>query len=417
MYTGLIEMALPFEKIAAELLKDIEKHKTAECLSVDTLGEYIEHMLPSEQWDKVENHLRSCVYCVNQLVELKELLFLGENAEPLPKSLAKQLRQLAINESQSTLESWFETIKENAATLINATKTVLGAKYTWQAVSAGLLVFLLFQNPSLVPKKPEEDTKRIAIETHAPKVTVPEKEVSGTIVREPANLVTVPPGLLSALGSERSQINAATAQRIVSALQVVGKTLILEQTRGQADVEVYRKAAQAVVFVTDAEGKSVGSGAIIDATGHVVTNWHVVRDQSKVFVVLKPRDSADLKKELFFVAVVEKTDEVADLALLRILNPPAALKFLQLGDEQTIAVGQDVHAIGHPQGETWTYTKGVVSQLRDNYEWSPGDGRTHKAKVIQTQTPINPGNSGGPLLDDNARLIGINSFFHRRRKV
>ena len=53
-------------------------------------------------------------------------------------------------------------------------------------------------------------------------------------------------------------------------------------------------------------------------------------------------------------------------------------------------VGADVHAIGHPQGQTWTYTKGLISQVRPDYQWGP-----HKADVIQTQTPINPGNSGG----------------------
>jgi hypothetical protein len=76
-------------------------------------------------------------------------------------------------------------------------------------------------------------------------------------------------------------------------------------------------------------------------------------------------------------------------------------------------VGQDVHAIGHPQGEVWTYTRGIVSQIRANYEWKTEEGITHRANIIQTQTPINPGNSGGPLLDENARVIGINSFRHR----
>ena len=54
-----------------------------------------------------------------------------------------------------------------------------------------------------------------------------------------------------------------------------------------------------------------------------------------------------------------------------------------------------------------------VSQIRANYEWKTEEGITHRANIIQTQTPINPGNSGGPLLDENARLVGINSFRHR----
>jgi hypothetical protein len=83
---------------------------------------------------------------------------------------------------------------------------------------------------------------------------------------------------------------------------------------------------------------------------------------------------------------------------------------LPLGSLQDVAVGSDVHAIGHPTGESWTYTKGFVSQIRQGYEWSTEDGMAHRADVVQTQTPINPGNSGGPLLSDQGRLVGINSF-------
>jgi len=127
-------------------------------------------------------------------------------------------------------------------------------------------------------------------------------------------------------------------------------------------------------------------------------------------VVLKPKDSAELRKELAFTAVVEKIDQVADLALLKIIAPPQSLPFLPLGMGSSLSVGQDVHAIGHPQGEVWTYTRGIISQIRSGYKWKTDDGITHHANVIQTQTPINPGNSGGPLLDDGASLIGINSF-------
>jgi S1-C subfamily serine protease len=71
----------------------------------------------------------------------------------------------------------------------------------------------------------------------------------------------------------------------------------------------------------------------------------------------------------------------------------------------------DVHAIGHPTGEAWTYTTGVISQYRLAYQWeAEGDPIKHRADTIQTQTPINPGNSGGPLLSDLGNLIGVNSF-------
>jgi hypothetical protein len=101
---------------------------------------------------------------------------------------------------------------------------------------------------------------------------------------------------------------------------------------------------------------------------------------------------------------------MADLALLKMTQPPPSLSFLALGTASSLNVGQDVHAIGHPHGEVWTYTRGLISQVRANYEWKSEPGISHRANIIQTQTPINPGNSGGPLLDDTGRLIGINSF-------
>jgi S1-C subfamily serine protease len=219
----------------------------------------------------------------------------------------------------------------------------------------------------------------------------------------------IPKRLLLALGEFRLR---ADVPRIASTLQKLSKNLILESTRGERDIAVFQRASSAVVFVLAGKDR-VGSGVIISRDGRVLTNWHVIGDDPQPVVVLKPRDSAELKKELAFSAVVEKVDQVADLALLRIARPPPSLSFVSLGAASSLNVGQDVHAIGHPQGEVWTYTRGIVSQIRANYEWKTETGIVHRANIIQTQTPINPGNSGGPLLDDNARLIGINSFRHR----
>jgi Trypsin-like peptidase domain len=81
-----------------------------------------------------------------------------------------------------------------------------------------------------------------------------------------------------------------------------------------------------------------------------------------------------------------------------------------LADEKDIAVGADVNAIGHPENLRWSYTKGIISQIRNGFAWSDESKIKHHADVIQTQTPINPGNSGGPLLSDDGKLIGVNTF-------
>lgn len=180
-------------------------------------------------------------------------------------------------------------------------------------------------------------------------------------------------------------------------------------TRGAADAQIYRRAAPSVVLiVTD---KGLGSGALITADGQILTNHHVVEGAKQIGVVFKPGlDGAALTKSDVRKAEVLKVDQVTDLALIKVEAVPTGVAPLKLGDSNSLQVGADVHAIGHPTGQIWTYTRGIVSQIRRAYEWN-FDGKTpHEATVIQTQTPINPGNSGGPLLDAQGALVGVNSF-------
>jgi S1-C subfamily serine protease len=202
--------------------------------------------------------------------------------------------------------------------------------------------------------------------------------------------------------------SASFHKQIVEVLSSLPKTLLVEESRGATDVLVYKKAAPATVLVVTDQG--LGSGVLVSSTGDVVTNYHVVRNAKQVAVVFKPERGIQIRKELARLAIPTKIDEVADLALLRVQNPPPNLPYLSLGTTMTLEVGDDVHAIGHPEGEVWTYTTGTISQIRPKYDWTGDDKITHRATVIQTQTAINPGNSGGPLLNNQAEVIGINSF-------
>jgi S1-C subfamily serine protease len=155
----------------------------------------------------------------------------------------------------------------------------------------------------------------------------------------------------------------------------------------------------------------LGSGSLIGAFGEVLTNFHVVKGYSEVGVVFKPAvEGKRPTKEDVLTGFVIKYDEIADLALVKVASPPAGASFLRLGDSSEISVGLDVHAIGHPTGEAWSYTKGIISQYRLGFQWQAKGDIKHKADVIQTQTPINPGNSGGPLFGESGTLIGVNSF-------
>ncbi len=180
-------------------------------------------------------------------------------------------------------------------------------------------------------------------------------------------------------------------------------------TRGAQEVEVYRKRAPSVVLVVTNDG--IGSGSLIDGKGHILTSWHVIEGYSEVGVIFKPStEGQELKASDLILAKVIKFDEVTDLALLKALDFPTKAKPIPFGKMEDVMVGADVHAIGHPTGGAWTYTRGFISQIRKSYEWVTESGVKHKSDIIQTQTPINPGNSGGPLLNANGDLIGVNSF-------
>ena len=182
------------------------------------------------------------------------------------------------------------------------------------------------------------------------------------------------------------------------------------RTRGAQDISLFRNAAPSVVLVRTKNGFGTGS-LLKDNT--ILTNRHVVADAREIIVIFKPSDPSGKPNDDEVVrADVIKLDVRRDLALLR----PASIPFrtsrpLDISADISIYVGTDVVAIGHPTGEAWTLTKGIVSAFRPDYEWSGGpDDSKHVATVIQTQTPISPGNSGGPLLTEDGKIVGVNSF-------
>ena len=147
-----------------------------------------------------------------------------------------------------------------------------------------------------------------------------------------------------------------------------------------------------MVLVLTNEGS--GSGSIIDEDGTILTAWHVIDGYKEVGIIFKPEAyGAAEDRDDYVVADVTKVDEVRDLALLRLRKAPKGKVPIQLGKEDEIIVGEEAHAIGHPNDQTWTYTQGKISQFRKDYDWFTGMGVQHQADIVQTQTPINPGNS------------------------
>jgi serine protease Do len=144
----------------------------------------------------------------------------------------------------------------------------------------------------------------------------------------------------------------------------------------------------------DFKQRSLGSGFIIDKEGYIVTNNHVVEDADKIKVILTNSKEYDAK--------IIGRDPNTDLALIKI-KAETALPVVELGDSDKLQIGEWVIAIGSPFGLEHTVTAGIISAKGRVIGSGPYDD------FLQTDASINPGNSGGPLIDMNAKVIGINT--------
>ncbi len=188
--------------------------------------------------------------------------------------------------------------------------------------------------------------------------------------------------------------------------------------------QIYHAASPATVLVIalTQDSGGTGTGSIIDSTGLVLTNNHVVYNEEAktphqtILVVIKPEKvigAMDNRNNLAkqFKATIVASSEAYDLALLKIIAPPTPLPVLSLGDPSEITIGSRVVAIGHPErGGLWSLTTGVISAEWQDYGGMPG------WDIYQTETSLNRGNSGGPLIDMLGNQIGINSFIQRKSK-
>ena len=141
--------------------------------------------------------------------------------------------------------------------------------------------------------------------------------------------------------------------------------------------------------------RSLGSGFIIDRDGYVLTNNHVVEDADEIKVTLHDEKQYD--------ATVVGRDEKTDIALIKLKDPKGDLPFAELGDSDTLEIGEWVLAIGNPFGLQETVTQGIVSAKWRKIGQGPYDD------FIQTDASINPGNSGGPLFNLNGKVVGLNT--------
>ena len=184
--------------------------------------------------------------------------------------------------------------------------------------------------------------------------------------------------------------------------------------------EIYARAAPGVVQITStttasdnpsavpfdqqaAPRQALGSGFVIDKTGHIVTNYHVIEGADEIEVSFSNQDTLR--------ATIVGSDPSTDIAVLRVQSTSRGLAPLAFGNSDTVRVGDPVVAIGNPFGLRRTATAGIVSAVQERTITAPnGYPIDH---VIQTDAQINSGNSGGPLLSARGEVIGVNSQIAR----
>ncbi|AXG82721.1 serine protease [Streptomyces paludis] len=222
-----------------------------------------------------------------------------------------------------------------------------------------------------------------------------------------------------------------------SAASVISGTPVAQSSKGTvAGVAAALSPTIVEINATSASGAATGSGVIITSDGEIVTNNHVISGASTLKVQLSTGKS--------YTAQVVGTDPDKDLALIK-LEGASGLKTATLGDSSQVAVGDQVVAIGSPEGLTGTVTSGIVSALNRDVTVAKDDGNSQQGqqgqgqqqggngwpfefggqqfngdtgsskttyKALQTDASLNPGNSGGALINMNGEIIGINSAMY-----
>ena len=242
--------------------------------------------------------------------------------------------------------------------------------------------------------------------------------------------------LVSALigGGAAALIGRATTN--AAAATTTTTTRVINASSSSSGVAAVAKAVSPSIVeisATSSSGEATGSGVIITSDGEIITNNHVISGATSIKVTFSDGKTA--------TATVVGTDKNKDLALIKAENV-SGLTTATLGDSSNVAVGDEVVAIGSPEGLTGTVTSGIISALNrdvtvsteddssssqsqgqsgssqwpfsfggEQYNGSTGSSTT-TYKALQTDASLNPGNSGGALINMNGEIIGINSAMY-----
>ncbi len=250
---------------------------------------------------------------------------------------------------------------------------------------------------------PEQDTAPLPVIAPAPRAALPPQNRQGRggaiLLFSLVLAIIFAVGLFAGLEFAGSNTSSATT---ASKTTVTTPATSSNASSSASTIEAKQEAAIAKIepavveiVVTTSQGEQIGSGVIIDSKGNIVTNYHIVNGENSITVVLYNGSKEQ--------AQLVGTSTANDLAVVHI-QPFTNMTVAQIGNSSTLAVGQEVMAIGNPLGITETATKGIVSALNRSVTESTG---TTISNAIQTDAAVNPGNSGGALINLQGQLIGI----------
>ena len=213
---------------------------------------------------------------------------------------------------------------------------------------------------------------------------------------------------------------AAAASLVIAAGGAGGSTKtvtsnsvpVLDSTAGKAQsvanttlsaTQIYAQDSKGVVSIRarKSEGEDEGTGIVLNEKGLILTNGHVVEGATALEIGVGT-GSSKVTREAKLIG----EEANSDLALIQVDPSGLGLKALKMGDASSLAVGDQVYAIGNPYGLEETFTRGIVSALSREIQAPDGEKITG---AIQTDAALNPGNSGGPLINNAGEVVGVNS--------
>lgn len=256
----------------------------------------------------------------------------------------------------------------------------IGCSLLFLAMIVAVVAVVAFFVPIRTVVAPDDD---VAVTEESERVVVESPAESAEISATQAAIPTLP---AASAGS-----SAPSAQDELPAAAPVLAQFYQDITPGVVSVRIFTDQALT--------GEGAGSGFILDESGHIVTNNHVVAAANQVTVVFHDGFEA--------TAQIVGNDDDSDLAVIKVDELPEDARPLPVGDSDQVRAGQQVVAIGNPFGYGGSMTTGIVSAV--GRVIPSGVTRFSIPQAIQTDAAINPGNSGGPLLNLQGEVIGVNA--------